>query len=261
MRTAVFLFILFFGSISFATESLLILDTRDGVKLPIFYVKNNNSTATVLLFPGGKGGKGGMGKIIDGQPSSNNFLVRTRDLFASSGLNVAIFGLPSDKKEGYLEYSDRLAPEHMQDVRKVVEYLKKDTTLPVWIIGNSRGAISATAASIEFGNELIGGLVLTSSVVSYKKNGAVPNQDLYKIKIPVLVLHHENDECKICNPSEASNILKGLKNSQVKRLIMINGGENPTGDPCDAMHYHGFIGIEQKAVEIIAFWIKNNGNF
>jgi hypothetical protein len=38
-----------------------------------------------------------MGKIIDGQPTSANFLVRSRNYFADNGLNVAVMGLPSKK--------------------------------------------------------------------------------------------------------------------------------------------------------------------
>ena len=239
---------------AFASEKLLRLNTRQDVEIPVFYIKNDGAHATVLLL---SGGKGGMGKIVDGQPSSENFLVRSRNYFAENGLNVAVFGLPSDKKNGYLEYSDRLATEHLQDIRKVVEYLKADTGLPVWLVGTSRGTISATAAAIDLGKEMLGGIVLTASIVSYKKAGAVPTQAIGKIQIPVLVVHHTNDGCPICAPHEVPNILKGLENTPLKKSVMVSGGENPTGDPCEALHYHGFIGIEKATVESIATWIKN----
>ena len=236
-----------------ASEELLRLDTRPDVKTPIFYIKNNGASATVLLL---SGGKGGMGKIVDGQPSSENFLVRSRNHFSENGLNVAVLGLPSDKKTGYVEYADRLSPEHLQDIKRVVEYLKTDTGLPVWLVGTSRGTVSATAAAIDFGNELLDGIVLTASVVSYKKAGAVPTQDIGKIQIPVLVVHHEKDGCAICAPYEVPSIMKGLKNTPVKKLLMVSGGDNPTGDPCEALHYHGFIGIEEATVKSMAAWIK-----
>lgn len=238
----------------FAAERLLEVDTRQDIEVPVFYIRNDGASATVVLL---SGGQGGMGQIVEGQPTSKNFLVRSRQYFAEAGLNVAVLGLPVNKKTGHQDFPNRLSPEHLQDIRKVVEYFRAETGLPVWLVGTSRGTVSATAAAIDFGNELLGGVVLTSSIVSYKETGAVPRQDLHKIQIPVLVLHHENDLCAVCAPYETPNIIKGLKNAPIKKLTMVSGGEMPTGNPCEALHYHGFIGIEKTTVEIISTWIKN----
>jgi hypothetical protein len=48
---------------------------------------------------------------------------------------------------------------------------------------------------------------------------------------------------------ETSWILKGLSNAPVKKLMMVDGGSDPTGDECDAQHWHGFIGMEREAVD------------
>lgn len=235
-----------------AADQLIRLDTRDGVKVPVYYMKREGAMATVILLPGGAGG---IGSPVDGKPSGNNFLVRSRDYFADAGLNVAVMSRATDKTD--LDYPDRIAPEHMTDIQKLVAYLKTDTGLPVWLVGTSRGTVSATAAAIAFGNTELAGIVLTSSVVDYKKAGAVPTQDLAAIKIPVLVVHHENDACKVCRPYEVPAIIKGLKNAPFKKLVMVKGGSNPTGDPCESFHYHGYIGMEQEAVGIITNWIKH----
>jgi hypothetical protein len=50
--------------------------------------------------------------------------------------------------------------------------------LSVWLVGTSRGTISAVAGAIAFGNEDLAGIVLTSSVTSVKRTGAVPAQKL-----------------------------------------------------------------------------------
>lgn len=34
----------------------------------------------------------------------------------------------------------------------------------------------------------------------------------------------------------------------------------PGGDPCEAQHWHGFIGMEHEVVDQIAGWIKNTLN-
>ena len=168
---------------------------------------------------------------------------------------MAVMGRPSDIPD--LDYADRISIAHMQDIKTLVAYLQKDTGLPVWLVGTSRGSVSATAAAISFTDDRLAGIVLSSSVVSYSKAGAVPTQALEKIHIPVLVLHHEKDACKVCAPREVPAIIKGLKNAPVKKLLMVSGGENPSGDACEALHYHGFIGMEKTAVGLITAWIKS----
>lgn len=238
-----------------AADQLIRIETRPGVKVPVFYMMRDGAMATVVLLPGGNGG---FGVLVDGKPSSANFLVRTRDLFAEAGFNVAVMGRPSDTKD--LDYSDRVSANHLQDLKQLVDHFKADSGLPVWLVGTSRGTVSATAAAVKFGNTDLAGIVLTSSVVNYKKVGAVPTQDIASIKIPVLVMHHEQDGCKICTPYEVPAIVSGLKNASVKKLIMVNGGGNPTGDPCKALHYHGYIGMEKEAVALITDWIKRPSN-
>ena len=59
------------------------------------------------------------------------------------------------------------------------------------------------------------------------------------------------------NPINVSLITNGLSNAPIKKQIMVNGGANPSGDACAAMHWHGFIGMEREAVDIISNLIKN----
>lgn len=240
------------GAPASASDRLVKIGTRPGVAVSVWYMPRPGATATVMLLPGGSGGIG----IKQGEPTSENFLVRSRDLFAQHRFNVAVVGRPSDVKK--LDYEFRVDPRHIQDLHGIVTYLKKiDANVPIWLVGTSRGTISATAAAIDFGNRELAGIVLTSSVTGSKKTGAVPTQKLDRIRIPVLVMHHEKDACKVCAPDEVPGILRGLTNAPVKKLIMVNGGANPRGDPCQALHWHGYIGMEAQAVDTIASWIKN----
>jgi pimeloyl-ACP methyl ester carboxylesterase len=233
-----------------AKDKVIKLDTRPGVSVSVFTMNRDGAAATVVLLPGGIGDIG----LKDDVPTSKNFLVRTRDLFAAHGFNVAVVNRPTDKE---LDYEFRVSPAHIEDLRQVVEYLKTDAGLPVWLAGTSRGTVSAAAAAITFGNEKLAGLALTSSVTSNKRTGAVPEQKLEAIRIPVLVLHHEKDACAVTVPRDAPRIMSRLKNTPVKKLIMVDGGANAAGDPCENQHWHGFIGMEKEAVDIIADWIKN----
>jgi len=70
----------------------------------------------------------------------------------------------------------------------------------------------------------------------------------------VLVLHHEKMPARCVAPTKCQRFCAGSKREREK-LVMVQGGENPTGDPCEAFHWHGFIGMEQEAVDIITDWI------
>ena len=159
-----------------------------------------------------------------------------------------------------LGWTERTEPKHMTDVAKVLEFVKQKSSLPVWIVGTSRGTVSATAMAINLLDPAIAGLVLTSSVVRYATPGAIPRQDLKAINLPVLVYHHAKDACKHCQASEAHYIIKGLSNAPIKKLMVVDGGANPTGHECAGQHWHGFIGMEREAVNQIANWIKTPFN-
>ena len=243
--------LLVMGAVAHAEGTLFKVPTRPEVKTTLFWEPVEGAKATVFLFPGGGGG---FGKVEDGKPTSNNFLVRSAPYFTANGFNVAIFGRPSDSED--LDYADRISDTHMADVRKVLDFVKTQSGAALWIVGTSRGTISAAATAIHAQGD-IAGLVLTSSVVNYKKAGAVPKQDLAAIRVPVLVFHHSKDACVHCRPDEVPTAFKGFRNAPVKKLIFVDGGANPTGDVCAGQHWHGFVGLERESVNTISDWIKS----
>lgn len=246
--------VLLFTGAAQAAGITIKVPTREGITTNVYWEEAKNAKGTVLLLPGGGGG---YGRIENGKPQSSNFLVRSNQYFLDDGYNVAIFGRPTDMAE--LDYADRISDTHIADIRAAITFLKTKSPLPVWLVGTSRGSVSAAAAAIRIQSD-IAGIVLTASVLSFKKIGALPTQDLAAIKVPTLVMHHQRDACPICAPHEVGNITRALKNAPIKRQIMVDGGANPIGDPCEAKHWHGFIGMEREAVKHITEWLDKPTN-
>jgi len=84
----------------------------------------------------------------------------------------------------------------------------------------------------------------------------LPGMKLDQIKMPVLLVHNEYDQCSHTPYGEVPQILAGLKNSWKAELITFRGGSGTQGDPCDADSYHEFIGIEADVVSRVSVWIK-----
>jgi pimeloyl-ACP methyl ester carboxylesterase len=240
-------------SLASAADHLVTIDTRPGVRVGYWLMERPGAAATVVLLPGGAGGIG----MANGVPTSTNFLVRSRDLFAAAGYNVAIVGKPSDRID--LDPNFRASDDHVTDLRMVVERLRRNLGKPVWLVGTSLGTISAAAAAIGLEPSALAGVVLTSSVTSGGRRSPVrvAGLDLAAIRVPVLVVHHKLDACPSCSARDAPAIVDGLTHAPAKRLVILEGGGPPRGDPCEPLHYHGYIGMEQQAVDAITGWMAN----
>jgi pimeloyl-ACP methyl ester carboxylesterase len=236
-------------------EELVMLPTRPGVTQPIHVTRPAGApTASLVLFPGGDG------RIKPyRQPPDlglGNFLVRTRDLFAAQGFLVAVFDVPSDQASGMEVF--RLSPEHATDIAAVVAWLKAAAPAPVWLVGTSRGTISATlgAASIPG----IHGLVLTSTVTRPAKQNpsTVFNIDLTRIAVPTLVVNHRDDGCYVAVPADAQRLVDALVHAPVKEALVYDGGTPARSEPCEPLAPHGYYGIEPMVVAGISDWIRRH---
>lgn len=238
------------ASPALAADRLVAIDTRPGVRVGYWLMERPGAAATVVLLPGGPGGLA----MKDGVPGSPNFLVRSRDLFAAAGYNVVIVGKPSDRAD--LDERFRIGEEHVTDLRLVVEKVRRDLGKPVWVVGTSRGTLSAAALAAAPDPPQLAGIVLTSSITN-GRGASVTSVDLAKIRVPVLVVHHRDDACRVCNPRDAPAIVAALENAPAKKLMLLSGGGGASGPPCEPMHYHGYIGMEREAVDAITAWMRD----
>jgi dienelactone hydrolase len=249
------LLLTFTGQVWAQADRVVDIPTRPGVTQRFVYLAPESPKAAVILFPGGHGG-------LQIQPNGSftwgesNFLVRTRQLFAQNGLSVAVVDSPSDHQIAPFLGGFRQTPQHVSDAKAVIAWLKQQAHVPVWLVGTSMGTLSAAFIATQAGPRDGGpdGLVLTSTMLTFDAGRPVPAMPLQNVAIPVLVVHHEKDGCKYCAYRDIPVLMAKLGSTPRKELMTFSGGVS-RGDPCEAMAYHGFNGLEKDVVGKIAEWI------
>ena len=149
----------------------------------------------------------------------------------------------------------RQRPEHAADIKAVIAWVRSQANVPVWLVGTSRGTQSAAYVATRLeGADGPDGLVLSSTILSDDKGRPVPAMPLESLRIPVLVVHHEQDGCSHCAFSQIPVLMQKLESLPKKQLLAFKGGAN-RGDACEAQSYHGFNGLENEVVAQTAGWI------
>ena len=239
-----------------AAPEIMQLTTRPGVTVKILIrTPDSPSKGTLLLFPGGGGAnhfseRGGKVRL------GNNFLVRASDLFVERGFGVAIVDVPSDQASGMSDQF-RTSKEHTEDIQKLLGQLEPKLPKPIYLVGTSRGTLSAAHLAISFKEQRLGGVVLTSSIGASKGGGmSLFNLPLEEITLPVLFVHHREDGCWASRFNDALQLQKRITGSPRSQFIEVLGGDPARSGPCEALSLHGYLGKEREVVTAITDWIQ-----
>ena len=238
-------------------QEIVTLPTRPGVMQSYFLAGvPKRQQAVVVLFPG----SGGLIRLRTEKEqikfSSGNFLVRSRGEFTKRAVVAAVVDAPSDQQSGYgMSDEFRLGEQHFTDISAVVADLnKRFAGMPLFLVGTSRGSISAAALAARFGQQ-VAGTVITSTMFRQTGPGSkepgpgLSRFDFATIKIPLLLVHHVSDQCGVTPYGDAQRL------SEKYPLISVLGGLAPKSDPCDAFSQHGYYGKESETVEEIVNWM------
>lgn len=213
--------------------------------------------AAVILFAGDNGCLG-LTESGDQTSLQGNFLVRSKDLFVKEGVIAVLIDVPTGLNAQSAN-SYRTSAEQAQHAAMVMEFVRRQWHVPVVLVGTSRGTISAanTAARLERGAP--DALVVSSTVTqNSKKNlGTIYSTDLARISIPVLILHNEQDACKVSPYSGVQSLQRAFTSAPRKDLLALSHGD-AIAEACQGMSAHGFLGIEGQAVSGVTSWIYKN---
>ncbi len=238
-------------------DEIVTLPTRSGVTQSYLLAEApDNPQAVAVLFPGAVGlihlrKEGGQIKF-----DADNFLVRSRGEFVKRGVVAAIIDAPSDR-QGRSGMSDefRFSEDHFTDVSTVVGDLnRRFPGTPLFLIGTSRGTVSAAPLAVRFGHR-IAGVVLTATF--FRQTGARASEpgpglsrfEFRTITVPLLFVHHVWDSCVVTPYGDAARLSKEYP------LIRVSGGLHARSDACEPFSPHGFYGKESETVEEVVNWM------
>ena len=243
------------------------LATREGADTTYSLAGPSNSADAALILLAGGGGFLDIDTHGCPRRLKGNSLVRTRSLSHRQGLVTAMVDAPSDQQGPDGLGGGRITPEHAEDLGKVIADVRRRTGLPVWLVGTSRGTISAVNAAARLtGLHAPDGLVITSPVTSGQKGSrkawvaqTVFSLDLEAIRLPVLVVAHAADKC-IRTPPELAVRITERTNGVREQQVTVTGGHGGNGpadiNACKGRSPHGFIGQENDVIAGIARFVR-----
>jgi hypothetical protein len=221
---------------------------------------------TVILLAGGDGllATDSAGNITG---PTGRFLIRAANEFMRRGLHVMIpDAAPYYTAAGGINFTDRLSRVdnvHATQMQGFINAAAARWQVPVWIVGNGNGALSAvmtagyTPALTGYAGVLIGTPV-TNFSTSNPANGPLFN--LYASRInasPVLVYWHAADTCSFTPPAGTSALFQAIP-SPAKQSASFTGGHSVAADPCNGLGEQSFAGIESTVVSAMANFILAN---
>lgn len=237
---------------AWAAETVLTLALRPGATLRVLVDRPAAPIGSVVLMAGGDG-------VLDldergtiGSGLRENHLVRTRNAYARAGYAVFVPDVASDLKgtRGY-----RFGTAYAQDVAAVIAAARQVKS-PVALIGTSRGALSVVGVFAKQSAVLPDAIVISSGVLMGGDSASTLGS-LDRITVPVLLLRHGLDACRVTPPADADRFKAKLTGSPRVDIVTLDGGgpRGSSADPCGASHYHGFYGMDDQAVAATVQWL------
>jgi hypothetical protein len=219
----------------------------------------------LLLLPGG-GGHVDLDERGCARALKGNWLVRSLPLFHEAGFATVLVDAPSDHtgEDGLAGF--RIAEAHAQDIGRVIADVRARTKTqrPVWLVGTSRGTISAAnAASRLAGAAAADGLVLSSPVTAGARARkawviqSVFDLPLEAVRMPVLVVGHADDSC-VRTPATLMERITARTQGAREQVVTVTGGPGrpaPGVDACEGRSPHGFVGQEAAVAAGIARFV------
>ncbi|SEP10350.1 hypothetical protein SAMN02990966_03986 [Rhodospirillales bacterium URHD0017] len=241
-----------------AAETVLTLTPRPGATLRVLVDRPAAPVGSVVLMAGGDG-------VLDIDAQGNigsglreNHLVRTRAAYVKAGYAVFVPDIAGDQR-GTRSY--RFTANYANDVAAVVAEARK-VAPPVAIVGTSRGSLPVVAVFAKQSAVRPDAAVISSGTLMGSEGGGSASSmgDMSRINVPVMLLRHRLDSCRVSAPADADRFKALLTGAPKVDIVTLEGGgpRSSSADACGASHYHGFYGIDDQAVAATVQWLRAN---
>ncbi len=192
-------------------------------------------TALVLLIGGG----GALAIDSAGCPQrlNRNILVRSAPRFQAAGMSTVLVDAPSDWTgvEGLAGF--RTAPAHAADLGRIIADVRlRSGAASVWLVGHSRGTLSAANAAARLtGTEAPDGVVLVSPMLQGESSHRKPwvaqtvsDTGLKDYRGALLLLGHRADNCVRSLPGQLDTFAQDSTSARLQ-VVRLPGGTREEG--------------------------------
>lgn len=250
-----------------ACGELLTLPTHATTSTRVAYMAPGATPPLTLLLLAGGGGHVALGADGCARQLMGNSLVRAAPLFHAAGLGTAVVDAPSDHHGDDGLGGFRTDEAHALDLGRVVAELRRRTGGTVWVVGTSRGAISAANAATRLTGEAApDGVVLTSALMAGQAGQrkawvaqSVFDLPLERLTRPLLLLGHADDVCLRSPPALMPRVMARVR-SERAQLATLTGGpgseRGPGLDACEGRSPHGFHGQDADMADGIVRFVR-----
>ncbi len=228
-----------------------------------FVSQPENAIVFVLL----TGGDGQLDFNKDGCPrkSPDSGLLRMTEGFNKSGFITALV----DTKKEFPETTElgglRLTRAHANDIGRVVLDIRTRLGRPIWLVGMSRGTLSAVnAAASLVGSAGPDGLILLSPTLRRGRFNMFTLMDLAleSIRSPFLMIGSEHDACQSSDNSIFQRFANRTRSIRHKEIVLSGYPEQESGAVsslhlCRGDSPHGFLKQEAEVVKIVNKFVRS----
>jgi Serine aminopeptidase, S33 len=229
---------------------------RAGVTMNILFLNPETPvTKALIVVPGTPGSEGRI--MIKGVGAARfvfQYTAAYASMFKEAGIALVAMGCPTDQWERFNQCDDtyRSSKQYVEDTSKVLELLRSKHGLKeFYLFGHSSGGISSRWLSLNMPDQFKG--VINSSIMNGTAGTlarSTLNFDMTSIKIPVLNIAHEDDQCR----STPYSIVKRYSKDN---LVTVRGG-GQSGDVCGGTNRHSFEGRQKGVSQAIIKWINTS---
>ena len=184
------------------SERMVQIESRPGIQNRVLIYRPSHPIATVILFPDGNG-RFDITHVFNDPylGRSANVPLEIIEHLLRNGTIVVLMDAPADHRSmlGVNGWHGptifRLSRDHARDVGAIIEYLKRQDPLPIYLTGIRMGGFSAATAAIHLQHEVTG-LILVGGITQCPEQKTLLQlcpegllgMPLHEITVPTLIL-------------------------------------------------------------------------